>query len=120
MSIILQATDGRTRLGLEVVKSLDVFQEKYWFWIGAAALLGFTFLFNILFTFSLMYLKAPGGPQAIISKEQASELEIEEQEAEEEPRFQKVKSKKDSLSLSSLDRNNSSKSHSKNFINIYY
>lgn len=35
-------------------------------------------------------------------------MEIDEQEAEEVPRFQKVKSKKDSLPLSTFDRNNSS------------
>ncbi|KAI5651241.1 hypothetical protein M9H77_37246 [Catharanthus roseus] len=95
------------KLGLQILKNFDVFPNKNWFWIGAAALLGFTVLFNILFTFALMYLKPVGGRQAIISKEQARNMEIDEQEAEEVPRFQKVKSKKDSLPLSTFDRNNS-------------
>lgn len=50
-----QVTDG-VRLGTKVMENNDVFTEKRWFWIGAAALLGFTVLFNILFTFALMYL----------------------------------------------------------------
>lgn len=54
---MLQSTDGRSRLGFEVLNNFDVFPQKRWFWIGAAALLGFTVLFNILFTFALMYFK---------------------------------------------------------------
>jgi len=50
-----QALDGR-RLGIAVLENVNVFPEKKWYWIGAAALLGFTILFNVLFTFSLMYL----------------------------------------------------------------
>lgn len=56
MFISLQASDNATILGLEVLKNFDVFPERNWFWIGAAALLGFILLFNILFTFALMYL----------------------------------------------------------------
>lgn len=52
----LQASNNE-KLGLQILKNFDVFPNKNWFWIGAAALLGFTVLFNILFTFALMYLK---------------------------------------------------------------
>lgn len=54
--MLLQASDNVTRLGVEVLKNLDVFPERNWLWIGAAALLGFAVLFNILFTLALMYL----------------------------------------------------------------
>jgi hypothetical protein len=54
--IQLQASDNTTPLGVAVLKNIDVFPEKNWFWIGSGALLGFTVLFNILFTFALMYL----------------------------------------------------------------
>lgn len=44
------------RLGVAVLESANVFPEKKWYWIGAGALLGFSVLFNVLFTLSLMYL----------------------------------------------------------------
>ena len=50
-----QAPDGR-RLGVAVLENASIFPENEWFWIGAAALLGFTILFNILFTLTLMFL----------------------------------------------------------------
>ncbi|PON88560.1 ABC transporter-like [Trema orientale] len=49
-------TDNSTRLGVAVLESFNVFPEKNWYWIGTAALLGFAVLFNVLFTFALMYL----------------------------------------------------------------
>lgn len=52
----MQASDNVTRLGVAVLRNFDVPNDKNWFWIGVAALLGFTVLFNILFTFALMYL----------------------------------------------------------------
>ncbi|KAK4726557.1 hypothetical protein R3W88_031474 [Solanum pinnatisectum] len=68
--------------------------KKRWFWIGTAALLGFTILFNILFTFALMYLNrnllhalftitATRKPQAIISKKQARNVEGDQEEGKE-------------------------------------
>ncbi|KAF7135728.1 hypothetical protein RHSIM_Rhsim08G0227200 [Rhododendron simsii] len=50
------ASDNVTSLGIAVLKNFDVFPERNWFWIGAAALLGFIVLFNMLFTLALMYL----------------------------------------------------------------
>ena len=52
----MQGPDNSTLLGVAVLDNVDVDSESYWYWIGAACLLGFTTLFNILFTFSLMYL----------------------------------------------------------------
>ncbi|KAK0597989.1 hypothetical protein LWI29_030582 [Acer saccharum] len=61
-----------TSLSVAVLEKFDVNLKKYWYWIGVAALLGFTILFNVLFTFSLiMYLNRK--PQAVISEEEANE-----------------------------------------------
>ncbi|KAF7030619.1 hypothetical protein CFC21_042129 [Triticum aestivum] len=60
--------DGRP-LGVAVLENAGVFTGKEWYWIGAGALLGFTVVFNVLFTLSLMYLNAIGKPQAILPEE---------------------------------------------------
>ncbi|OMO66557.1 hypothetical protein COLO4_30499 [Corchorus olitorius] len=99
------ATDGNTTLGIAVLRNFDVPNDRNWYWIGAAALLGFTVLFNILFTFALMYLNPLGKPQATISEETANELEAEDGGSKGEPRLRRPKSSKDSLS--SADENNS-------------
>ncbi|GAB2293475.1 ABC transporter G member 42 [Dionaea muscipula] len=67
-----QAPDNLTSIGVAVLQTFDVSPERDWYWIGAAALVGFSILFNVLFTISLMYLNPIGKPQAIISKEQAN------------------------------------------------
>ncbi|GAV61270.1 ABC_tran domain-containing protein/ABC2_membrane domain-containing protein/PDR_assoc domain-containing protein [Cephalotus follicularis] len=72
------ATDNETILGLAVLENFGVFPERRWYWIGAAALLGFTVLFNVLFTFSLMYLNPPGKPQAIISEDKEEETQADQ------------------------------------------
>ncbi|XP_073041840.1 ABC transporter G family member 36-like [Primulina eburnea] len=102
------ASDNTTRLGVAILKNFNIFQEKNWYWIGVAALAGFTILFNVLFTFSLMYLNPLGKPQAIIPKEQATEMEMGHEKTEDEPRLKTTKSKKDSFprSLSATDGNN--------------
>lgn len=43
-------------LGVSVLKSHGLFPEANWYWIGVAALIGFMFLFNFLFTLALKYL----------------------------------------------------------------
>ncbi|URD80077.1 Pleiotropic drug resistance protein [Musa troglodytarum] len=50
-----RAADGRP-LGRSILENASVFAEPRWYWIGALALLGFSILFNLLFTFFLMYL----------------------------------------------------------------
>jgi hypothetical protein len=52
----LQSSDGSNSLGVATLNNFDVYAEKYWYWIGVAALLGFTILYNVLFTLALMYL----------------------------------------------------------------
>ncbi|KAL0341974.1 UNVERIFIED_CONTAM: ABC transporter G family member 35 [Sesamum calycinum] len=52
-------SDNVTRLGVAVLKQFDVYPEEKWYWIGIAALFGFTVLFNVLFTIALVYLN-PG------------------------------------------------------------
>ncbi|XP_021295062.1 ABC transporter G family member 35-like [Herrania umbratica] len=103
------ASDNVTRLGVAVLRNFDVPNDKNWYWIGAAALLGFTVLFNILFTFALMYLNPLGKPQATISEETAEELEAGHEGSKEDPRLRRPRSSKDSFprSLSSADANNS-------------
>ncbi|KAK4590785.1 hypothetical protein RGQ29_021103 [Quercus rubra] len=98
------ASDNVTRLGVAVLESLDVFCDKNWYWIGAGGLLGFTVLFNVLFTLALMYLNPMGKPQAIISEEAAGEMEADYKE----PSLRRPVSKRDSTSqlLSSSDGNN--------------
>lgn len=39
-----------------VLRNWDVYHNRNWYWIGVGALLGFTVLFNLLFTFALTYL----------------------------------------------------------------
>lgn len=56
-------------LGILVLKSHGIFPEAHWYWIGVAALVGYTFLFNIIITFALQYLDPFGKPQAVLSKE---------------------------------------------------
>lgn len=52
--IHLQRTEP---LGVIVLKLRGVFPEARWYWIGFAALVGYVFLFNFLFTMALAYLK---------------------------------------------------------------
>ncbi|MBA0807578.1 hypothetical protein Gohar_023374, partial [Gossypium harknessii] len=92
-----KASDNITSLGVQVLRNFDVPNDKNWYWIGAGALLGFAVLFNVLFTFALMYLNPLGKPQAVISEETAEELEANH---EGEPRLRRPKSSKDSFSRS--------------------
>ncbi|KAK4761107.1 hypothetical protein SAY87_006000 [Trapa incisa] len=95
------ASDGTTKLGLAIMKNFDVHPHKYWYWIGVAALLGFAVLFNVLFTFALMYLNPLGKPQATISEEAAQGME-----ADQEHNTRGVFSKKDPKTISTVDGNN--------------
>ncbi|KAI8020167.1 ABC transporter G family member 42 [Camellia lanceoleosa] len=103
------ASDNVTALGVAVLKNFDVFPERNWFWIGAAALLGFVVVFNVLFTLALMYLNPLGKPQVIISKEVAREMEVDQEESGKVLRLGKTTSKTNSLprSLSVVDGDNS-------------
>ncbi|TKY48212.1 ABC transporter G family member 29 [Spatholobus suberectus] len=101
------STDHSTSMGIATLNNFDVFAEKQWYWIGAATLLGFTILYNVLFTFALMYLNPIGKKQAIISEEEASEMKTGGN-SREEPRLVKPDPNKEIAlqSLSSTDGNN--------------
>ena len=43
-------------LGEKVLRARSIFPQAYWYWIGLGALLGYTILFNGLFTIFLSYL----------------------------------------------------------------
>ncbi|KAJ4718044.1 Pleiotropic drug resistance ABC transporter [Melia azedarach] len=103
------AADNVTKLGVAVLHNSDIPADSNWYWIGAGALIGFIVLFNVLFTFALMYLSPLGKPQAILSEEAAAEMEADQEESKEEPRLRRPMSKKDSFprSLSATDANNS-------------
>ncbi|KAE8673189.1 Pleiotropic drug resistance protein 12 [Hibiscus syriacus] len=103
------ASDNVTRLGVQLLRNYDVPNNENWYWIGAGVLLGFTVLFNVLFTFALTYLNPIGKPQAVISEETAEELEANYECTEGEPRLRRPESSKDSFpqSLSTADSLNS-------------
>ncbi|KAG8495615.1 hypothetical protein CXB51_013299 [Gossypium anomalum] len=60
-------------LGEALLRARSYFPESYWYWIGVAALLGYTVLLNILFTFFLAKLNPLGKQQAVFSKEELQE-----------------------------------------------
>ncbi|KAI4335797.1 hypothetical protein L6164_014407 [Bauhinia variegata] len=67
-----QITD---RLGEAVLRARSLYSESYWYWIGVGAMIGYTILFNTLFTICLSYLKPLGKQQAVVSKEELQERE---------------------------------------------
>ncbi|CAI0389791.1 unnamed protein product [Linum tenue] len=64
-----------SNLGEALLKSRSLFHESYWYWIGLAALLGYTGLFNSLFTCFLSCLKPLGIQQSVVSREELQERE---------------------------------------------
>ncbi|XP_057840632.2 ABC transporter G family member 29-like [Cryptomeria japonica] len=60
-------------LALGVLERRNIKREAYWYWIGAAALLGFLVLFNFLFTISLTYLNPLGKHQVVIPKDKLAQ-----------------------------------------------
>ncbi|KAK8707089.1 hypothetical protein V6N13_058155 [Hibiscus sabdariffa] len=60
-------------LGEALLKARSYFPESYWYWIGVGALLGYTVLLNLLFTFFLANLNPLGKQQAVFSKEEMQE-----------------------------------------------
>ncbi|RLM85200.1 ABC transporter G family member 36-like [Panicum miliaceum] len=70
---ILNSTVSNETLGVQVLKSHGVFPEAKWYWIGFGALLGFTLLFNALFTLALTFLRPYGNPTSSISEEELTQ-----------------------------------------------
>ncbi|EPS72117.1 hypothetical protein M569_02641, partial [Genlisea aurea] len=56
-------------LGQALLKSRSLFPESYWYWIGIGALIGYTVLFNFLFTVFLSKLNPLGRRQAIVAEQ---------------------------------------------------
>ncbi|KAL5976777.1 transcription factor [Asimina triloba] len=110
------ASDGVTKLGIAVLKNYDAFTKKYSFWIGTAALLGYTILFNVLFTLALMYLNPSGKPQAVISEEAANEMEGKAEESNQERRVKRrgSRGRSNSRSSSASHGNNDSEKTAQN------
>ncbi|XP_030489590.2 ABC transporter G family member 32 [Cannabis sativa] len=72
--VVGNATSSST-LGEALLKARSLFSESYWYWIGVGALLGYTLLFNLMFTFFLSYLNPLGRQQAVVSKQELRERE---------------------------------------------
>ncbi|CAN8278912.1 unnamed protein product [Cochlearia groenlandica] len=66
-----RSSDNSTSLGSSVLNIWDVYQNKNWYWISVGALLGFTVVFNLLFTFALSYLNPLGNKTALLPEEEA-------------------------------------------------
>ncbi|XP_020241529.1 ABC transporter G family member 36-like isoform X2 [Asparagus officinalis] len=64
---------ARETLGVTILKSRGIFPEAKWYWIGIGALLGYMFLFNVLFTLALAYLNPLGNAQAAMSEDTLKE-----------------------------------------------
>ncbi|VFQ84640.1 unnamed protein product [Cuscuta campestris] len=60
--------DTALPLGKMLMKVRSLYSEDYWYWIGVGALLGYTVLFNILFTLFLTYLNPIGSQRAVAPK----------------------------------------------------
>ncbi|XP_061365064.1 pleiotropic drug resistance protein 1-like isoform X2 [Gastrolobium bilobum] len=61
--------NSNVTLGIQVLESRGFFTHAYWYWIGIGALIGFMFLFNIIYTVALTYLNPFDKPQATITEE---------------------------------------------------
>ncbi|KAL8521952.1 hypothetical protein ACS0TY_012197 [Phlomoides rotata] len=61
--------DTTLSLGEMLLKVRSLFPSDHWYWIGVGALLGYTLLFNSLFTLFLSYLNPLGNQQAIVPTE---------------------------------------------------
>ncbi|XP_077211790.1 pleiotropic drug resistance protein TUR2-like isoform X2 [Tasmannia lanceolata] len=64
-------------LGVQLLKSRGIFPHSYWYWLGIGALIGYTFLFNGLFTIGLAYLNPFRSGQAVQSEEPVKENNAE-------------------------------------------
>ncbi|KAL2332416.1 hypothetical protein Fmac_019997 [Flemingia macrophylla] len=56
-------------LGVQYLAARSYFADSYWYWLGLGALVGFVFLYNLMFTFALELLGPFDKPQATITEE---------------------------------------------------
>ncbi|XP_040380034.1 ABC transporter G family member 37-like isoform X2 [Oryza brachyantha] len=66
-------------LGASVLKSRGLFLETKWYWIGLGALVGYTFLFNCLYTVALACFKSPG--RTFVSGSEKAQLDKKHEES---------------------------------------
>ncbi|XP_006644354.1 ABC transporter G family member 37 [Oryza brachyantha] len=89
-------------LGVSVLKSRGIFTDAKWYWIGLGALLGYTLLFNLLYTVALSVLSPFSDSHASMSeealKEKHANLTGEVVDGQKE-----IKSRKQELELSHIE-----------------
>ncbi|KAK7349157.1 hypothetical protein VNO77_06301 [Canavalia gladiata] len=56
-------------LGIQILESRGFFTDAYWYWIGIGALIGFIFLFNIIYTLALTCLNTFEKPQSTVTEQ---------------------------------------------------
>ncbi|CAE5962645.1 unnamed protein product [Arabidopsis arenosa] len=66
----MASSNSTIRLGTMVLNTWDVYHQKNWYWIAVGALLGFTALFNLLFTVALTYLNPLGKKAGLLPEEE--------------------------------------------------
>ncbi|KAG6546835.1 hypothetical protein Mapa_011688 [Marchantia paleacea] len=59
--------------GIQFIRNSGLYAESYWYWIAIGVMVGYTFLFNILFTLFLTYLDPIGEAQAAVSEDELAE-----------------------------------------------
>jgi ABC-type cobalamin/Fe3+-siderophores transport system ATPase subunit len=69
---LLQIQNGTT-LGVTVLKNRGIFTEAKWYWIGLGALIGYTLLFNLLYTLALSVLSPFADSHGSMSEEELKE-----------------------------------------------
>ncbi|GLT67735.1 hypothetical protein SLA2020_400210 [Shorea laevis] len=62
-------------LGVAILKARGLFTDSYWYWIGLGATIGFTLVYNFLYTVALTYLKPIEKHEAFVSEETLKEKE---------------------------------------------
>ncbi|CAL4948795.1 unnamed protein product [Urochloa decumbens] len=67
-----QVQNGTT-LGITVLKSRGIFTEAKWYWIGLGAMVGYTLLFNLLYTVALSVLSPFTDSHGSMSEEELQE-----------------------------------------------
>ncbi|KAH9780006.1 ABC transporter G family member 37 [Citrus sinensis] len=66
---------GNTTAGMQTLESRGLNFDSSFYWISIGALIGFTMLFNAVFTLALTFLKPPGKSRTLISYEKYLELQ---------------------------------------------
>lgn len=57
---------GNNSVGTNILTSHGIPTQNYWYWLGIGVLLGYSVLFNVLFTLAMTYLKPLGKAQAVV------------------------------------------------------